>query len=63
MIDHARLRQDAEYVIENYGESPAGRVAVDMLAILNNPLLACPEGWFVAKRPELIGLGVREDTR
>jgi len=58
MIDHVRLRQDAEYVIENYGESPAGRVAVDMLAILNNPLLACPEGYALVKKPELLGLGV-----
>ena len=63
MIDHIRLRQDAEYVIENYGESPAGRVAQEVLHILANPLLACPDGWFMAKKPELLSLGVREDTR
>ena len=58
MIDHIRLRQDAEYVIENYGESPAGRVALEMLQILDNPILACPPGFALVKKPELLGLGV-----
>jgi hypothetical protein len=58
MIDHVRLRQDAEYVVENYGESPAGRVAQVVLHILNNPLLACPEGYALVKKPELLGIGV-----
>jgi hypothetical protein len=58
MIDHIRLRQDAEYVVENYSGSPAGRVALDLLRILENPLLACPEGYRMVKMPELLGLGV-----
>ena len=58
MIDQIRLRQDAEYVIENYGESPAGRVAQEVLHILANPLLACPEGYALVKKPELLGIGV-----
>ena len=58
MIDHIRLRQDAEYVIENYGESPAGRVAQEVLHILANPLLACPDGYALVKKPELLGIGV-----
>jgi hypothetical protein len=60
LIDHIRLRQDAEYVIENYSGSPAGRVALDLLRIIENPVLACPDGYALVKKPELLGLGVAQ---
>lgn len=60
MIDLQQLRKDAATISELHTGSMAGDVADQLLFILDHPRLIIPAGYYVGKKPELMGKGISD---